>query len=115
MSEPGNAYDIKLQSLEGRLERHISNYNDHVEDNRNAHAKFHEKVNSLSELTSVDRGIFTTKLDTIVNTQMEMQKKLDEVLSKPAKRWDSIVEKIIWLIVAGICGGILTSLMPWTA
>ena len=49
-------------------------------------------------------GKVDIKLDTIKESQERMEKKLDALTSKPAKRWESLVTEVIKVLVAAVIG-----------
>ena len=49
-----------------------------------------------------------TKQDEVANTVDKLDKKVTIIESKPAKRWESIVDKIILTIAAAIIGFFLS-------
>lgn len=52
--------------------------------------------------------VMTTKLDQNIATVEKLDKKVDEIEQRPAKRYDGIVEKIIWACVAAVITFVLT-------
>lgn len=54
----------------------------------------------LKLTTSVE--VMATKQDDISQKVNKIDEKMTEMEGKPAKRWDSLVDKVIWLI-AGAC------------
>lgn len=52
--------------------------------------------------------VMTTKLDQNIATVEKLDKKVDEIEQRPAKRYDGIVEKIIWACVAAVITFVLS-------
>ncbi len=49
-------------------------------------------------------GKVDVKLDTIKESQERMEKKLDNLAGKPAKRWETVVTEALKIIVATLIG-----------
>lgn len=62
-----------------------------------------EAINKLA--TSVQ--VMATKQDGMAETLERLDTKVEHIETKPAKRWDSIVEKIILAFVAALVGALL--------
>lgn len=58
--------------------------------------------------TSVE--VLVTKLDRVDQNVEKLDSKVEALEQKPAKRWESIVEKIIWALVAAGLGFVLAHL-----
>ena len=68
------------------------------------------RINELSgEIEAVNRlaravEVMATKQDTMSDTLTRLDGRVETLEAKPAKRWDSIVDKLIWLAVSGAVG-----------
>ena len=68
------------------------------------------RINELSgEIEAVNRlaravEVMATKQDTMSDTLTRLDGRVETLEAKPAKRWDGIVEKLIWLAVSGAVG-----------
>ncbi len=63
--------------------------------------KLEANYEALSKLTtSVE--VMATKLDAMNNNLKEVSEKVDEQAAKPAKRWETIVEKILLVVVSAV-------------
>ena len=58
----------------------------------------YEALNKLT--TSVE--VLATKVDTMNENLNEVRDKVDEQTAKPGKRWEAIVEKVIFLVVGAV-------------
>lgn len=58
----------------------------------------YEALNKLT--TSVE--VLATKVDTMNANLNEVRDKVDEQTAKPGKRWEAIVEKVIFLVVGAV-------------
>lgn len=52
--------------------------------------------------------VMTSKIDTTISTVEKLDKKVDEIEARPGKRYDGIVERIIWACVAAVITFILS-------
>ena len=68
------------------------------------------RINELSgEIEAVNRlaravEVMATKQDTMSDTLTRLDGRVETLEAKPAKRWDGIVDKLIWLAVPGRWG-----------
>ncbi len=65
-----------------------------------------QKVDNLSDVVSVLQAM-QKDLEHLNKSMDETQKDVKELKEKPAKRWEALVEKILW----GIVGAVLTFLL----
>ena len=69
--------------------------------------KLEKSTEAISRLaTSME--VMATKQDEVASTVDKLDKKVTIIESKPAKRWESIVDKIILTIAAAIIGFFLS-------
>ena len=75
------------------------------------------RINELSgEIEAVNRlaravEVMATKQDTMSDTLTRLDGRVETLEAKPAKRWDSIVDKLIWLAVSGALGFIAAQMI----
>ena len=67
-----------------------------------------EKATAAISDLAASIKVMTTKLDQNISTVEKLDKKVDEIEARPAKRYDGIVEKIIWACVAAVITFILS-------
>lgn len=73
------------------------------EHNKEAHKDFYARLESSHTAVAViDSKLLQIKEDT-----EEIKTTVQEMKDKPAKRWDGIVEKAIWAIVAAVIAFLL--------
>lgn len=65
--------------------------------------KLVESVNSLA----VSVKELALKQNTLSTDVSGLRADVDEIKEKPAKKWDSITEKILWAVLAAIIGVVL--------
>lgn len=66
-----------------------------------------DTTKALTDLAS-SMKVMAAEQKTIASTVEKLDKKVDDIESRPAKRYDGIVEKIIWAIVAAVVTYILS-------
>ncbi len=70
----------------------------------------HEAINRLAtsmELMVAEQKHQTTAISDIKTDVAKLDHKVETIEQKPAKRWDSLVEKIIWAVVGAVVAYIL--------
>lgn len=68
--------------------------------------KLEESTEAISRLaTSME--VMAERQEQVADTVDKLDGKVTAMEQKPAKRWDSLVDKIIWAIVAAIIGFML--------
>lgn len=65
-----------------------------------------EMLNRLNEKDIAD-ALMRQQLDTVIKTTNRIEQKIDEQNEKPRKRWDTIVNTIITVVVSAIAGGLI--------
>ena len=63
----------------------------------------HQVLQKLA--TSV--AVMAEKIQAMNTSVVSLTSKVDKMEEKPAKRWDSLVDKVVWAIAAGIIAFIL--------
>lgn len=65
-----------------------------------------KRQDNLDELVSTVK-VLAVREENVESDVKEIKSDVKELASKPAKRWDSVVDKIIMIVVAAIVGYIL--------
>ena len=82
---------LKLQETTDRSERNEGR----IRKLENEHEVLHQLATSVA--------VMAEKMDSLNKSVDALTTKVDEIENKPAKRWDSIVDKVIWAFLgAGI-------------
>lgn len=68
--------------------------------------KLEESTTALNRLTTAIE-VMVTKQDYIADRVDCLNTKVTELESKPGKRWDGLVEKLIWALVSAALGALL--------
>ena len=67
------------------------------------------RQNGINELVA-SVGMLTVKMQTLEATMTEVRTDVKCLTDKPARRWDSIVDKILMLLIAGVVAYVLTKI-----
>lgn len=65
-----------------------------------------EKVEDIGELTASVSSL-AQSVELMAKTQEKQAKRLEALEQKPAKRWDTLVDKIIWAVAAALIAFLL--------
>lgn len=65
-----------------------------------------KRQDNLDELVSTVK-VLAVREENVESDVKEIKSDVKELASKPAKRWDSVVDKIIMIVVAAIVGYVL--------
>lgn len=95
----------RWSALEVRM-KELEDTNDVMFQRLNKQAGLIEDIQELS--TSV--SILANNMKSMLEEQQRQNKRLEELEKKPAKRWDSIVDKILMLIIGALVGYVLIKL-----
>lgn len=90
------------------LERRIEALEDDVRRNQETHREFHNKFSELD----VYKAVATDRQTDIMKTLGKLESKVDEILNKPAKRWEGITTQIITAIVGALIGLLIGGFIP---
>jgi predicted nuclease with TOPRIM domain len=66
-------------------------------------------VSDIQQL-STSVSILANNMKSMLEEQQKQNERLHQLESKPAKRWDMVIDKIILLVVAAVVGGVLITL-----
>lgn len=73
------------------------------EHNKEAHKEFYNKLEGSS--TSV--ALINERMNQIKDDTEEIKETVREMKDKPGKRWDGIVDKVIWAVCAAVIAFLL--------
>lgn len=65
--------------------------------------KVEERQDKLDKLVS-SVEVLATRQETVETDVKEIKSDVKALTEKPAKRWDGIVDKLIWLLISGAVG-----------
>ncbi len=86
----------ELQRLEQQVEEFQA-------QNSSTHREMFQRLNALEKSDAVQEAQYKTILDKLDT----LTAKVEELESKPAKRWESMVEKAIWAVCAAVIAFLL--------
>lgn len=92
--------------LAGRVDRLEKDMAEEKKARQESHKEFYRRIRDLENNQAVNQE----KLETIEGKIDGMDGKLDTLLAKPGKRWESIVAAVVSALVAGIMGFFLAGL-----
>lgn len=73
-----------------------------LEEANKQHGSTHREVFDRLRALETQTAVQENKLDTILKKLDEITEKVDALESKPAKRWDGIIDKAIWAVAAAV-------------
>lgn len=74
--------------------------------NSATHERIYERLNDLEK----QEGIQNVQYENILEKLDQLSGDVNELKAKPAKRWESILEKVIGLFAAGLVGYVLAQI-----
>lgn len=100
MYENCNPDNCPVASRVDALEKEFDRY-------RNNSTETHEKMFDRIGLLEQGSTKLETKLDSIDEKLDELSATVKALVDKPAKRWESLVEKVLWAVVAAVIAFLL--------
>lgn len=92
--------------MEIQFEHRLTEVEERSRSNQRRIDDIEKRQDNLEELTATVQ-VLATKEANVEKTVTEIKSDVKELTSKPAKRWDGIVDKIIYSVVAAIAGFVL--------
>lgn len=92
--------------MEVQFEHRLTEVEARSKSNQHRIEDIEKRQDNLETLTATVQ-VLATKEENIETTVTEIKSDVKELTNKPAKRWDGIVDKIIFSIVAAIVGFVL--------
>ena len=89
--------ECQMETRIESLERRVENYEQKA---HSTHKEFYSRIRTLEQDAAVQGSRFETILDGLTNTVTSMRE-------KPGKRWDAIVDKAIWAVLAAVIAFLL--------
>ena len=87
-------------------EKRLADVENRTKSNKRRIEKLEESTEAINKLaTSVQ--VMATKQDGMADTLERLDTKVELIEAKPGKRWENIVEKIIYCIIAALVGAAL--------
>ena len=92
--------------MEIQFEHRLTEVEERSRSNQRRIDDIEKRQDNLEELTATVQ-VLATKESNVEKTVTEIKSDVKELTSKPAKRWDGVVDKIIYSVVAAIAGFVL--------
>ena len=87
-------------------ERRLTAVEDRSKSNAHRIDKLEESTEAINRLaTSME--VMVVKQEEVANSVGKLDEKVTILETKPAKRWDALVDKIIWAVAAAVVGFLL--------
>ena len=80
------------------------------EQSRNTHKELFDRIRELEKAESARNEQYDNimeKLDTLTKSMAEVTLKVADITARPGKRWDAIVDKAIWAVLAAVIAFVL--------
>ena len=118
MDEKYTELAVHLESVDARCKSNEHRLNEHDSEIK----ELREKQDAIYDLTSSVKSIATDMtyikedVQEVKSGQAQLNEKVTILENKPAqetkKKWDSISEKLLWLLIGGITVGLLSTILP---
>lgn len=92
--------------METALEHRLTEVEERGKSNTHRIDDIEKRQNDLDELVSTVK-VLAIREETVENDVKEIKDDVKALTNKPAKRWDDLVDKLFWLVVATIVGFVL--------
>lgn len=92
--------------MEIQFEHRLTEVEERSRSNQRRIDDIEKRQDNLEELTATVQ-VLATKEANVEKTVTEIKSDVKELTGKPAKRWEGVVDKIIYSVVAAIAGFIL--------
>lgn len=90
-------------------ERRLTEVETRSKSNTKRIDKIEEQTEAINRLAT-SMAVMAEKQDETANIVTALDDKVTALETKPAKRWESIVEKVIWAVVAAVVGFLLAKI-----
>lgn len=91
------------------MEHRLTKVEDRAETNTRRIEDLEKRQDNLDDLVGTVK-VLAQREESVENDVKEIKSDVKTLTNKPAKRWDSLVEKIIWAVVAAVIGFILAQI-----
>ena len=95
--------------MEMGLEHRLTEVEDRAKSNTKRIDEVEKRQDNLDELVSTVK-VLAVREENVETDVKEIKSDVKNLTSKSAKHWDSLVEKIVWAIVAAVVGFMLAQL-----
>lgn len=95
--------------MEIKIEHRLTEVEDRAKSNTRRLEEVEKRQDNLDKLVSTVE-VLAVREKNVENDVKEIKADVKSLTSKPAQRWDSIVDKVIWAIVAAMITYMLTQI-----
>ena len=92
--------------MEIQFEHRLTEVEERSRSNQRRIDDIEKRQDNLEELTATVQ-VLATKEANVEKTVTEIKSDVKELTGKPAKRWEGVVDKIIYSVIAAIAGFVL--------
>lgn len=96
----------KAESLERKLEAVDRKMEAMEQRNSDSHQEVFQRLNNVEK----ENAVMDARYETIIRKLDELTVKVEALESKPAKRWDGLMEKALWAVAAAVIAFLLAQL-----
>lgn len=93
--------------MEVALEHRLTEIDERSKDNAKRIDKIEKRQDDLEELTSAVK-ILAYREDSVEKDVKEIKRDVKAIHDKPVKRWNDILDKALWFIIAAFLGFLLS-------
>lgn len=90
-------------------ERRLTEVESKADSNKHRLDEVERRQDNLDELVSTVK-VLANREENVENDLKEVKTDVKSLINKPAQRWESVVDKIIMMIIGAVVGFILTKL-----
>ena len=92
--------------MENEIEHRLTEVEERSKSNTYRLAEVEKRQDNLDDLVSTVK-VLAVREENVENDVKEIKSDVKSLTSKPAKRWDNLVNQVISILVAGVVGFIL--------
>ena len=95
--------------METGYEHRLTEVEERAKSNSQRLDEVEKRQDDLDELVSTVK-VLAVREENVETDVKEIKSDVKSLTNKPAKRWDSMVEKVIWAVVAAVVGFMLAQI-----
>ena len=95
--------------METEYEHRLTEVEEWAKSNSHRLDEVEKRQDDLDELVSTVK-VLAVREENVETDVKEIKSDVKSLTNKPAKRWDSMVEKVIWAVVAAVVGFMLAQI-----
>ena len=99
----------KGKTMEREFEHRLTEVEDRSKSNTKRIDEMEKRQNNLDELVTTVK-VLAVKEEAVENDVKEIKSDVKSLTSKPAKKWDNLINQIITIVIAAIAGFILAKI-----